>query len=257
MGKATQIAENLINQHIEKKRFANLKEDLRPISTEEAYLAQFEFQAKVSRGSLGGFKIGLTSIAQQKLCGIDSPIAGGIFLKEIFPSTHQIRLENYHGLGIEFELALKISKDIDPSENKFSNLNLLSYIDNIYPAFELIIDRNADYQNLDALSLIADNAWSAGVVLGDPIPNWENFQINNLNSTLYWNSEPALHAQIKSANPLHSLEWIINHLGQMGKKIPKDSLIMTGSVLQTRKPLKGDKITYKIENLSKVEVVIS
>ena len=191
------------------------------------------------------------------MCGIDSPIAGGIFLKEIFPSTHQIRLENYHGLGIEFELALKISKDIDPSENKFSNLNLLSYIDNIYPAFELIIDRNADYQNLDALSLIADNAWSAGVVLGDPIPNWENFQINNLNSTLYWNSEPALHAQIKSANPLHSLEWIINHLGQMGKKIPKDSLVMTGSVLQTRKPLKGDKITYKIENLSKVEVVIS
>ena len=257
MRKAIQIAENLISQHKEKKRFTNLTDELRPTSTEEAYLAQFEFQANCSRGALAGFKIGLTSVTQQKLCGIDSPIAGGIFLKEIYPSTHQIRLKDYHGLGIEFELALKISKDINPSETKFSSLNLLSYIDSIYPAFELIIDRNADYQNLDALSLIADNAWSAGVILGNPIPNWESLQINELNSTLYWNSEPALRAQIKSANPLHSLKWVVNHLGKMGQKIPKDSLIMTGSVLQTRKPLKGDKITYKIENLSKVEVAIS
>jgi 2-keto-4-pentenoate hydratase len=257
MRKTIQIAENLISQHKEKKRFTNLTDDLLPISTEEAYLAQFEFQANCSRGALGGFKIGLTSVAQQKLCGIDSPIAGGIFLKEIYPSAHQIRLEDYHGLGIEFELALKISTDIDPSETKFSSFSLLSHIDSIYPAFELIIDRNADYQNLDALSLIADNAWSAGVILGNPIPNWESLQINELNSTLYWNSEPALRAQIKSANPLHSLEWVVNHLGKMGQKIPKDSLIMTGSVLQTRKPLKGDKITYKIEDLSMVEVTIS
>jgi len=41
MRKAIQIAENLISQHKEKKRFTNLTDDLLPISTEEAYLAQF------------------------------------------------------------------------------------------------------------------------------------------------------------------------------------------------------------------------
>ena len=257
MEKAIKIAENLLDQHKQKKRFSNLENELKPISTEEAYLAQFEFQDRASRGLLGGYKIGLTSIAQQKLCGISTPIAGGIFSEEIFHSAHQINLEDYCGLGLEFELAFTISKDINPNETKYSDFNVLSYINKVCPAFELIIDRNADYKNLDALTLIADNAWSAGAILGDPIPNWENFQINDLNSTLCWNSEPTLHAQVKSSNPLDSLKWVIDHLGKMGKKIPKNSLIMTGSVLQTRKPLKGDKVSYQIENLAKVEVVIS
>ena len=33
-------------------------------------------------------------------------------------------------------------------------------------AFELIEDRNADYKSSKALSLIADNAWNGGIVLG-------------------------------------------------------------------------------------------
>ena len=42
------------------------------------------------------------------------------------------------------------------------------------PAFELIDDRNADYEGFDAHSLIADNTWNAGVILGDAIPNWQS-----------------------------------------------------------------------------------
>ena len=34
-------------------------------------------------------------------------------------------------------------------------------------AMELIDDRNADYASLDAASLVADNSWNAGAVLGD------------------------------------------------------------------------------------------
>jgi len=256
MEKIQQIAGQLISQHKNKKQFSNLLGNLRPVSKEEAYLAQFEFQARSSRGPLGGFKIALASSTQQELCGINSPIAGGIFLKEIFPNNHQIFLDQYHGLGLEFELAFRISKQISPNDLRTKEFNMLSCVADIYPAFELIADRDADYQNLDALTLIADNAWSAGVVLGDPIPNWENISLTDLTSSLYWNSEPIMLAPIINANPLTSLAWVTNHLGNMGKIIPKDSIIITGSVLQTRKPIKGDKIIYKMENFAQVEVSI-
>jgi len=256
MEKPKKIADYLINQHKDKKRFENLSGELLPVSPDEAYLAQFQFQTRALRGPLGGFKIALSSITQQELCGINTPIAGGVFLKEIFHNKHRISLNEYHGLGLEFELAFRISKQIFPNDFKKRDLNLLSSIDNIYPAFELIIDRNADYKNLDALTLIADNAWSAGVVLGSPILNWENLNLEKLNSTLHWNAESIVTAHINSANPLNSLEWIINHLGKQGKTIPKGSIIITGSVIQTRKPSQGDKIIYKIEDLSEVEVLI-
>ena len=41
-----------------------------------------------------------------------------------------------------------------------------------------------------------------------------------------------------------------------GRTIPKDSVIITGSVIKTRAPNKGDHIIYKVEDLSEVEIKI-
>ena len=47
----------------------------------------------------------------------------------------------------------------------------------VRPAFELIEDRAADYSDLDANTIIADNAWCGGVVLGDPVDNWHTAEL--------------------------------------------------------------------------------
>ena len=66
----------------------------------------------------------------------------------------------------------------------------------ISSAFELIIDRDADYENIDAFSMASDNVWCAGVILGNPIENWKNVDFNTLKSTLYWNDETPQEAVI-------------------------------------------------------------
>ena len=43
--------------------------------------------------------------------------------------------------------------------------NIKDYISDVYPALELIEDRKAEYQGLDALSLACDNAWSGGLII--------------------------------------------------------------------------------------------
>ena len=45
-------------------------------------------------------------------------------------------------------------------------------VDGVCPAIEIIDDRGADYRSLDAFSLIADNAWNGGIVLGDFTPSF-------------------------------------------------------------------------------------
>jgi 2-keto-4-pentenoate hydratase len=81
---------------------------------------------------------------------------------------------------------MEISEDLNSKSIKFDKNNVLDYISNIYSAFELIIDRDADYENIDALSMASDNVWCAGVILGNPIENWKNVDFNTLKSTLYW-----------------------------------------------------------------------
>ena len=59
--------------------------------------------------------------------------------------------------------------------------------------------------NLDALTLIADNAWSSGIILSNPNPNWKDFDLNKLNSKLYWNNILIGEAKLFNSNPLNSL----------------------------------------------------
>jgi 2-keto-4-pentenoate hydratase len=41
-----------------------------------------------------------------------------------------------------------------------------------------------------------------------------------------------------------------------GRTIPKNSVIITGSVIKTRAPHKGDTVLYKVGDLSEVEIKI-
>ena len=256
MNNSLRIANHLVKEHRNKINFKTLPTDLLPLNMDEAYLAQQSFHEQSGRGELGGHKIALASKVQQELCGIDHPIAGGIFKNEIFNSPHNIEIQNYHGLGLEFELAMEISSDLDESIGKLNENNVKNYISNIYTAFELIIDRNADYSKINALTMTADNVWCGGVVLGNKINNWKNLDFNALQSTLLWNDEAPQKAFIKDATPFRTLAWVINVRLSQNINIPSGSKIITGSVIKTRAPKKGDHIIYKIDRLSQVEVKI-
>jgi 2-keto-4-pentenoate hydratase len=105
-------------------------------------------------------------------------------------------------------------------------------------------------------TMIADNAWCSGIVIGDALPNWQDLELTRLTSKLYWNNETPQDAMINDANPLVSLSWVANLLVAQGKTIPAESVIITGSVIKTRAPLIGDKIIYDVGGLSKVEINI-
>ena len=256
MDRLEQIAQFMLDQHNSKQNFQNLPETLMPKDFDEAYKVQQVFQKNSDRGELGGFKIALASKIQQELCGIDHPIAGGIFANEINSSPSTFELSNFHGLGLEFEIAVKLSDDLKPEMGPFNKDDIREFIKSLSPAFELIIDRNADYSNINPLSMITDNAWCSGIVMGTELPNWDTLNLDTIKSKLFWNDVIPQDAMIKDANPLESLSWVANLLLSHGRTIPKGSVIITGSVIKTRVPQRGDHIIYKVGNLSEVEIKI-
>ena len=174
------ISAFLFEAHKAGDRFINLEKDMKPKDFDEAYEIQKQLRQKLPRGPLGGYKIALSSKIQQDYHKISHPVYGGLFKNEIFTSPKTIVLENYHRMSVEFELAFELSDRIIDSTIHRNSENILKDISNVMPAIELIDDRDANYDGLDPLSLACDNAWSGGLVIGEPIYNWQAKDFENI-----------------------------------------------------------------------------
>ena len=138
---------------------------------ENAYRVQDAFiEIMTERGEeIVGWKVALTSKAMQEFCGVDHPLSGAIFKSKVHPSPYSLDLDNHRHLGLECEIAVQMGSDLKLGESPHTRESVASQVEICYPAFELIEDRNADYDALNPFDSVSENAWNAGVVLGKPL----------------------------------------------------------------------------------------
>ena len=158
-------------------------------------------------------------------------------------------------LGLEYELAFRTAEDVTAAVSSAEQISEL--VDQVRPAFELIEDKEADYSDICPLTLIADNAWCGGVVLGDPLDGWQDMDLSNTGSILEQDGVPAEEGNTGSANPWASFVWVLNHFAERGDIVRKGEWIITGSVLKTRFPAAGDRLQYTVGGAASVQVAIT
>ena len=207
---------------------------------------------KRARGARAvGHKIGLTTARMQQMCGIGHPIAGTILSDGVFASPATLDAARFVRLGLESELAVRFGKAVDGSDGAPDAAIVMAAIDAVAPAFEVIEDRAADYKVLDMASLVADDSWNAGVVLGPVSPARDvaslpaRLAINGAHSD-EGNSNDVL------GHPLTALSWLAGHLGARGRRIEVGEWVLTGSIVPTRFPRPGDDYAFTIEGLGTV-----
>ncbi len=208
-------------------------------------------------GPTGGWKVGLTSERMQKMCGIDSPIAGAIFQNRIHTSPKTLDAKAFSRLGIEAELAVRISRSPDPKKT-FGVSDAWSHIDAICAAFEIIEDRNADYTSLDAASLIADNSWNAGIILGEAVPIERYDSLIDIKGNLSSNGteiESGL-SQNAGGDPLAILVWLVSGLAERNRRLDPGQWVMTGSIVGTHFPVPGEALRFELSGLPPVDTSI-
>ena len=169
------IAGWLVRAHADARTFEPFAAASGIDTVAQAYVVQGAFvdlQAGSSGTSPAGYKIGLTSTAMQAMCGIDTPVAGVVLADRVHRSGCTLRRGAYGRLGIEFEIAVRIGRDLPPSDRPFTLDDIVASVDAVAPAIEIVDDRRCDYATLDVCSLVADNAWNAGIVLGAFRSSW-------------------------------------------------------------------------------------
>jgi 2-keto-4-pentenoate hydratase len=233
--------------------YANLPAELRPADIDEAYAAQAAFHRRAVpvHGAIGGWKIATTTKVMQALMGIDHPCAGAIFESRIHRSPARLSAADYVSLKIEFELAFRLAADMPPGAAPFEASRMLEAVDAVMPAFELVDDRHAVYRETSALSLIADNAWNAGIVLGAPQHPRAVADLDKLPGRLSIGDQ---RFEGKSDRPLEALAWIADLTAKLGPGLSRGMIVMTGSLIPTKPIAAGEQAVFEVAGLGEVRL---
>ena len=257
-----QLANRLYDENMNRKPFRPVHDDLRPPDMAAAYRVQDLLNARYvagGRGPVAGYKIGLTSEKIRQMYNVHEPISGAIYTSTVHRTPAHLKLGDFMHLGIEFELAVEIAQDV-PSEALPLNADTVrEFIAACVPAFELIEDRNADHNDLDALSIVVDNGWCGGIVLGKAFGDWKALDFTSNSVAMYLNDKFVENGVTGDAmgHPFNSVIWVADLLARQGKGLKAGEIVMTGSTLATRSPELGDKYLYDVEGLGSVSAEIS
>ncbi len=228
--------------------YCNLPAELRPASIAEAYAAQEAYYrlAEPLYGAVAGAKIATTTKVMQQLMGIAHPCGGAIFARTIHASPATLRTGDFVNLRIESEIALQLGADLPASGAPWTREAVAPAIAAAMPAFELIEDRHADYAQTEASSLIVENCWNGGVVVGTPktIPFTA---LVGIAGRLTLNGKAA--GEGRAEDPCATLAWLANHLAERGRDLNAGMVVITGSLIPTVSIASGERAVFAVDGL--------
>src|SRR5258705_5155994 len=240
--------------HRTRARYRPFDAALRAAPLDDAYRVQdalHRLLAEAGRGEIAGWKIALTSRAMQQMTGVDRPAGGAIFSKLVHASPARVDVAAYHHLGVEFEVAVRVGDDLPASGGPWTRASVADRVAACLPAFELVEDGDADYKTLDAFTLVAQNTWNGGVVLGAPVTAFRNVNLETAVTRCWINGEPGGQGKTGDAlgHPFEAVAWLANLLNGRGRMLGRDMIVMTGSSITTKFPAPGDQIRFAIDSL--------
>ena len=247
-------ARTCLAMHETRERYHPLDATVRAAPLDDAYRIQdalHRLLAGAGRGAIAGWKIALTSKAMQQMTGVDQPAAGAIFSTLVHPSPARIDVRAYHHLGVEFEVAVRLADALPAGGQPWTRASVADRVAACLPAFELVEDGNADYKTLDAFTLVAQNTWNGGVVLGTSSGDWRRVDLEDAVTRCWINDRPEGQGKTGDAmgHPFEAVAWLANLLNRRGRRLERDMIVMTGSSITTKFPAPGDRVRFVIDGL--------
>src|SRR5205085_7435854 len=171
MDKILAAAQTIATARRGRMPLAALPPDQMPDSEAEGYQIQRAVHDLLlpQAGPLVGYKIGCTSAVMQQYLDIPHPCGGGVFAKGVHESGAKLRFGDYVSAGVECEIAVRLARNLQPSEAPFTAEWVMEAIEAYHPAIEIVDDRYVEWETAGAPTLVADDFFGAGCVLGAPV----------------------------------------------------------------------------------------
>jgi 2-keto-4-pentenoate hydratase len=198
-----------------------LPSDLVPDSEAEGYQIQRAVHDLLlpQTGALVGYKIGCTSAVMQQYLDIPHPCGGGVFAKGVHDSGAKLRFGDYVRVGVECEIAVRLARKPVAGEGPFTAEWVMEAIEAYHPAIEIVDDRYVKWETMGAPTLVADDFFAAGCVLGKAVARTKAPDLLTVKGRAIVNGEEAGRGTGADVlgHPHNALAWLANHLADEGK----------------------------------------
>src|SRR5581483_5252969 len=121
------------------------------------------------------------------------------------------------------------------------------------PAIEIVDDRYERWETLGAPTLVADDFFAAGCVLGAPVPRAAAPDLLAVEGRALINGAEAGRGTGADVlgHPYHALAWLANHLSDEGRGLHAGQIVLTGSLVKTVWLKAGDHVVMELEGLGR------
>ncbi|QWG25175.1 fumarylacetoacetate hydrolase family protein [Bradyrhizobium sediminis] len=240
---------------------AALPPDIAPQDEAEGYRIQRALHDLLlpHAGAMVGYKIGCTSAVMQRYLDIPHPCGGGVFAKGVHDSGARLAASDYVRVGVECEIAVKLARDLLPTEAPFTAEWVGEAIEAYYPAIEIVDDRYVKWETMGAPTLVADDFFAAGCVLGEAVERTKAPDLLKVTGRAVINGVEAGRGTGADVlgHPHNALAWLANHLAAEGRGLHAGQIVLTGSLVKTVWLKAGDSVTMELAGLGNVEVAFT
>jgi 2-keto-4-pentenoate hydratase len=183
-------------------------------------------------GTMVGYKIGCTSSVMQRYLDIPHPC---VFAKGVHDSGASLRASDFVRVGVECEIAVKLSRDLPASAAPFTAHSVAQAIEAYLPAIEIVDDRYVQWETMGSPTLVADDFFAAGCVLGAPVARTAAPDLLDVIGRAIINGAEVGRGTGADVlgHPHNALAWLANHLATSGKALRAGQIVLTGSLVKT------------------------
>ncbi|MEV4316562.1 2-keto-4-pentenoate hydratase [Actinocrispum sp. NPDC049592] len=227
-----------------------LVQDFPEIDVVDSYEIQLYNIRRRNRPVLG-HKVGLSSLAMQQMMGVDEPDYGHLLDDMALTQNTPVDATRYCYPRVEVEVAFVLGADL-PGEG-CTEEDVLNATEFVAPSIELIDSRIEDWK-ISLPDTIADNASSAGFVLGTGRVRPSDIDIRAIDATLWRNEELLAKGRSDAVlgNPVTAVAWLAGKVAGFGVRLKAGHIVLPGSCTRAIDARPGDSFRAEFTGLGEV-----
>ena len=246
-----QAGEELYRALLAQRTLAPFTERFGDITIDDAYRISLKMiDCRVRAGEkIIGKKIGVTSKPVQDMLGVFQPDFGFLTDGMVFTDGADISIADHLiQPRAEGEIAFRLKADlVGPG---VTEAQVLAATESIIPCFE-IVDSRIDDWKIKIEDTVADNASCGVYVLGAKEVDPRDYDLPSLHMRVFKNGElnsEGLGSAVQG-NPLASVAWLANTLGEYGISLQAGEVILSGSLVPLIPVVAGDRMSLEIDGV--------
>lgn len=225
------------------------------IDVVDAYEIQLiNIRQRIAEGArVVGHKVGLSSEAMQKMMGVDEPDYGHLLADmEVFEDK-PVPAGRFLFPRVEVEVGFILADDL-PGAGCTED-DVLAATAAFAPSIELIDTRIKDWK-IALCDTIADNASSAGYVLGKERVSPKDVDIRGIDAVLTRNGEVVAEGRSDAVlgNPVTAVAWLARKVESFGVRLKAGDIVLPGSCTRAIDARPGDQFVADFTGLGSVRL---